>query len=290
MVGLDQTAAVRSRSAGLSWPLAVGLVALAIPAAFSLGAETWSNDAGAHGPLVIATAVWLLWRELSELQARGNPGSFWIVCCALVPALAMYIAGEAFDSITLEAFGLYVVVGMVFYALFGAREIARNWFIFVYLLFAVPPPRSWLDMATFPLKQFVSSLAVTLLQLCGMPVSHQGVVIYAAQYQFLVEDACSGLNSIIGLVAISLLYIYLARRSSWRYAVLLAALTIPIAIIANMIRIVVLILLTLWAGDDVAQGFMHFAAGIVLFAIALGMIFLIDFGLTSFSSSKRRCA
>jgi exosortase len=145
-------------------------------------------------------------------------------------------------------------------------------------------------MVTFPLKQFVSSLAVSLLQLLGLPVSHQGVVLYAAQYQFLVADACSGLNSIIGLIAISLLYIYLARRSSWRYSIVLVALTIPIAIIANLIRIIVLILLTLWAGDAVAQGFMHFAAGITMFAIALALIFLIDFALSSFSSSGRAAA
>jgi len=67
----------------------------------------------------------------------------------------------------------------------------------------------------------------------------------------------------------------------------LAALTIPVAIVANIIRIIVLILLTLWAGDAVAQGFMHFAAGIVVFVIALGLIFLIDLGLASFSSSRR---
>ena len=287
MAGLDQTAAARWRIAGLSWPLAIGLAALAVPAAASLGTEIWSSDAGAHGPLVIATGGWLIWRQRSELKTRGRPGNIWIVCLALVPALAMYIAGEAFDFITLEALGLYIAAGAIFYSLFGAGEIARNWFIFVYLLFAVPPPRSWLDMVTSPLKQFVSSVATALLQACGLPVSHQGVVLYAAQYQFLVEDACSGLNSIIGLIAISLLYIYLARGSSWRYAAVLAVLTIPVAIIANVIRIIVLILLTLWAGDDVAQGFMHFAAGIMLFAIALGLVFLIDLALASFSSSRR---
>jgi exosortase len=287
MVGLDQTAEVRPKNAGFSWPLAIGLGALSVPAALSLGNEIWSSDAGAHGPLVIAIAVWLLWLERSQLQTLGRPGKAWVVCFALIPALCMYIAGEAFDFITLEALGLYIVVVTVFYSLFGAREIARNWFIFIYLLFAVPPPRSWLDGVTFPLKQFVSSLAVSLLQLCGLPVSHQGVVLYAAQYQFLVEDACSGLNSIIGLIAIGLLYIYLARRSSWRYAMILAALTIPVAIIANVIRIIILILLTLWAGDAVAQGFMHFAAGIVLFAIALGLIFLLDFALVSLSSARR---
>jgi exosortase len=290
MVSLDQRAAARPRGADVSWPLVIGLAALGVPAALSLSGETWSSDAGAHGPLVIATAVWLLWRERSELQARGHPGNFWIICFALMLALGMYIAGEAFDFITLEALGLYIVALAMFCFLFGAKELARNWFIFVYLLFAVPPPRSWLDMATFPLKQFVSSSAVALLQLCDLPVSHQGVVIYAGQYQFLVEDACSGLNSILGLIAISLLYIYLARRSSWRYAAGLAALTVPVAIVANIIRIILLILLTLWAGDAVAQGFMHFAAGIVLFVIALGLIFLIDFGLSSFFSSRRALA
>jgi exosortase len=290
MVSLDQRPAARPRAADLSWPLVIGLAALGVPAALSLSGETWSSDAGAHGPLVIATAVWLLWRQRSELHTRGHPGNFWIICFPLMLALVMYIAGEAFDFITLEALGLYIVALAMFCFLFGAKELARNWFIFVYLLFAVPPPRSWLDMATFPLKQFVSSSAVALLQLCGLPVSHQGVVIYAGQYQFLVEDACSGLNSILGLIAISLLYIYLARRSSWRYAAVLAALTVPVAIVANIIRIILLILLTLWAGDAVAQGFMHFAAGIVLFVIALGLIFLIDFGLSSFFSSRRALA
>jgi exosortase len=290
MVSLDQRPAARPRAADLSWPLVIGLAARGVPAALSLSGETWSSDAGAHGPLVIATAVWLLWRQRSELHTRGHPGNFWIICFALMLALGMYIAGEAFDFITLEALGLYIVALAMFCFLFGAKELARNWFIFAYLLFAVPPPRSWLDMATFPLKQFVSSSAVALLQLCDLPVSHQGVVIYAGQYQFLVEDACSGLNSILGLIAISLLYIYLARRSSWRYAAVLAALTVPVAIVANIIRIILLILLTLWAGDAVAQGFMHFAAGIVVFVIALGLIFLIDFGLSSFFSSRRALA
>lgn len=287
MASLDQTAAARPRSADFSWPLLVGFIALAVPAALKLGAETWSSDAGVHGPLVIATAAWLMWRQRSELQADGRPGNFSIVCFILMPALGMYIAGEAFDFITLEAFGLYMVVFAIFYFLFGPRQVLRSWFILAYLLLAVPPPRSWLDAVTFPLKQFVSSLAVALLQLFDLPVSHQGVVLYAAQYQFLVEDACSGLNSIIGLTAISLLYVYLARRSSWRYSVVLLSLTLPVAIIANVLRIIILILLTLWAGDAVAQGYMHFAAGILMFLTALVLIFLIDLGLTSLISPRR---
>jgi exosortase len=160
----------------------------------------------------------------------------------------------------------------------GVRLILKNWFPFFYLLFTVPPPQWLLDHVTAPLKQFVSYAATEPLQALGVPLAREGVTIFVAQYQLLVEDACSGMNSLIGLVAISLLYIYLVRGSSWFYALSLVALVIPIAIIANIIRIVILICLTYFFGDAIAQGFSHFAAGLVLFATALLLVFAIDRG------------
>lgn len=259
-----------------SWPLAIGFCAVAIPTAYALSGQTWSHEEGAHGPLVLFTAAWLLWRQLPEIRRRGTPGKNWVIAIGLTVSLTMYVFGQAFDFITMNAAGLYGAGAIIFYALFGAGEMRRNWFIFLYLLFAVPPPRSWLDSLTFPLKQFVSTAATAVLQPFGIPVTHEGVIIYVAQYQYLVEDACSGLNSIVGLLAISLFYIYLSRGGSWRYSLFLAALTIPIAVMANICRIIILILLTEFAGDDVAQGFMHFAAGIVVFVIALVLIFSLD--------------
>src|ERR1700748_81973 len=123
-----------------SWPLAVGLVALSIPAAITLGNQTWAGEEGAHGPLVLVTAAWLLWRQWPELRRRGRPGSPWIVALGLVVSLLFFIFGQAFDFITLNAAGLYGAGLVMFYSLFGASEIVRNWFIFLYLLFAVPPP------------------------------------------------------------------------------------------------------------------------------------------------------
>ena len=272
----QDTAGALDGKSNFSWPLVIGLCALAIPAAYTLGRETWSHEQGAHGPLVLFTAAWLLWRQMPEIRRRGVPGRAWIVAVGMAVSLAMYIFGQAFDFITMNAAGMYGAGVTIFYALFGRRELARNWFIFLYLLFAVPPPASWLDALTFPLKQLVSSAATAILQPFGIPATHEGVIIYVAQYQYLVEDACSGLNSIIGLLAISLFYIYLSRGSSWRYSLFLAALTIRIAIIANIFRIIILILLTIFMGDAVAQGFMHFTAGIVVFAIALILIFSLD--------------
>ena len=259
-----------------SWPLIVGFCALAIPAMGVMAKQSWSYEDGAHGPLVLFTAAWLLWRQLPDIRKNAVPGQSWLIALVMAAAIALYVIGQAFDFVTLDAAGLYGVGLAIFYAKFGARAVFRNWFIFLYLLFAVPPPSIWVDALTSPLKQMVSTAATALLQPFGIPVVHQGVVIYVAQYQLLVEDACSGLNSIIGLLAISLFYIYLARGTSWRYAVLLAVLAVPVAIIANIFRIIILILLTYYAGDGVAQGFLHFAAGIFIFVTALLLIFLLD--------------
>ena len=258
------------------WPLLLGFAALAIPAIGILANQSWSNETGAHGPLVLFTAAWLLWRQMPEIKKDAKPGQMWLVALIIAASLLFYIFGQAFDFVTADAAGLYGVGVAIFYAKFGARALIRNWFIFFYLLFAVPPPSIWVDALTSPLKQLVSTLATLMLQPFGIPVVHEGVVIYVAQYQLLVEDACSGLNSLIGLLAISLFYIYLVRGSSWRYSLLLAVLAIPIAVIANVFRIIILILLTYFAGDAVAQGFLHFAAGLFIFVTALLLVFLLD--------------
>ena len=67
-----------------SWPLVLGLAALAIPAAIALSEHTWSSEAGAHGPLVLCTAAWLLWRQWGEIRAQGAPGRGWIVAAATI--------------------------------------------------------------------------------------------------------------------------------------------------------------------------------------------------------------
>ncbi|HEX4740807.1 MAG TPA: archaeosortase/exosortase family protein, partial [Caulobacteraceae bacterium] len=114
------------------------------------------------------------------------------------------------------------------------------------------------------------------LAVFGLPVAREGVTIFVAQYQLLVEDACSGMNSIVGLTAVSLLYIHLVRGSNILYSIVMTVLVIPVAVVANILRIMTLILLTYYAGNDVAQGFLHFTAGIFLFAVAILCVFAID--------------
>jgi exosortase B len=258
------------------WALGLALLVLGVPTLITLGEQVWSTEAGAHGPIVLATALWLVWRKHESLLAEGTAGSPWLTGLMLTVALAIYVFGRAYDFISLEVAGVYGVGLAMLHCFFGWRALLLNWFPLLYLAFVIPPPGWVIDAITAPLKEFVSLAATQVLLLFGIPITREGVTLFVAQYQLLVEDACSGMNSLVGLVAISLFYIYLLRNASWRYSLLLAALAIPIAIIANIVRIMVLVLLTYFFGDAVAQGFLHVLAGLFLFATALVMVFAAD--------------
>ena len=176
------------------------------------------------------------------------------------------------------------------YSAVGLPGMKKAWFPLVYMMFVIPPPHVWLDKLTTPLKEFVSFAAANTLHAVGLPVSREGVTIYVAQYQLLVEDACSGLNSLIGLTAVSLLYVYLRRRSSPGYAAVLIAFVLPIAVLSNIVRIMMLILLTYFGGDDLAQGFLHMTTGLFLFALALLLVFALDEGLGWLAARRRKTA
>jgi exosortase len=253
---------------------------LGVPTVLTLGAQVWSTESGAQGPIVLFTGLWLYWRRLPDLQRDAEDGANWLTALIMVGGIVLYIAGHAFDFISLETAGLYGVALAMLHAYVGLRAMLTIWFPILYLAFIIPPPGWLIDHMTVPLKEFVSYAATGVLQLCGIPIVREGVTLQIADYELLVEDACSGMNSLTGLIAISLFYIYLLRNASWRYALFLVCLVVPIAIIANIIRIIVLVLLTYFFGDGVAQGFLHMTAGIFLFATALGLVFLIDHGLS----------
>lgn len=271
------------------WPLLAGLAVLAIPTGITLGEQVWSRESGAHGPIVLATGLWLLWRKADEWRAEAQPGPAWITWVGLAFALPLYVFGRAYDFISLEAAGVYGVALAMAYSQFGLKPILKNWFPLLYLAFIIPPPGWLIDSITAPLKLFVSYVVTGGLQAIGIPVFREGVTLSVAQYQLLVEDACSGMNSINGLIAISLFYIYLLRNASWKYSLVLVSLVVPIAVVANIIRVVVLVLLTYFFGDAVAQGFLHMAAGLLLFVSALVLVFAVD-SLMAYWIGRRRHA
>ena len=210
------------------------------------------------------------------MQAEGVRGNPFLTIGMAGLSLAIYVFGRAYDLISLEAAGLYGFGVSVLYDRFGLTTLFRNWFPIFYLGLLLPVPGWLLDEFTAPLKLLVSTMASAVVIPFGIPLVQSGVTMTVGPYQLLVEDACSGLNSLIGLIAITTFYIYLLRNAGWRYSLFLVALIIPIAVIANVMRIVILILLTYFFGDAVGQGFLHVTAGLFLFAVSLLLMFLID--------------
>ncbi len=129
---------------------------------------------------------------------------------------------------------------------------------------------------TNPLKQQVSMLTENILYALGYPIARNGVVLSIGPYQVLVADACSGLYSMFSLSALGLLYLYLLQYRSKLKNALLVISILPIAFCANLLRVLILVLVTYHLGDEAGQGFTHIFAGIILFVVALVLLFVLD--------------
>jgi exosortase len=255
--------------------LAIGIAALVLPTLFTLADEYWSTDNGAHGPIILVTGLWLLWRERESIRLRPRSVPSVFLAGALPPLLLLYVYGRAFEIPTVESASLYgalLVLGLFYW---GPETMRRLWFAVLYLGFLIKPPSGWVAELTQPLKVWISEAAVAILQLFDLPVAHSGVRIQIAQYELLVQQACAGLGSIFSLLAIGLLYIHLTGHRSRVHTALLIIGIVPVAILANLLRVILLVLLTYYAGNDVAQSFAHDLTGLVTFALSmLGMLVL----------------
>jgi exosortase len=140
----------------------------------------------------------------------------------------------------------------------------------------VPLPEALVAAVTAPLKSAVSAVASNLLYILGYPVGRSGVVMTVGPYQLLVADACAGLNSMFTLEALGMLYMNLMKYTNPVRNVALALLLVPTAFVANIMRVMILVLVTYHFGDEAGQGFVHRFAGMVLFMVALMLMLGLD--------------
>ena len=256
--------------------LAVGCVVLVLPTMYEVATKTWTTEQGGHGPLVLATGIWAIWRELKGKDVEFGPGKSAIGFPLLALALGVFVLARITGILEIESFAMYGALISGAYLVFGGKLMRAVWFPLVYLAFALPPPDTVVTAVTQPIKIAISSWAVSVLHLLGYPVAGSGVAIQIGQYQLLVAAACAGLNSIMTLTALCLFYVYLKHRSNVAAFVVIAIAAIPVAVISNFVRVLVLVLITYYFGDAAAQGFVHDFAGLLMFAVALLTIFGVD--------------
>lgn len=256
--------------------LALGAALFCIPTMMFVVRQSWTGEEGAHGPIVLVTGVWLLYRQWKDTEGLANAAPsrpVWGLLAILIP---LQIFARITQIVEIEGYLMYFTLLVVLYSLVGLEVMKRLWFPLFYLAFIFPPPDTLVAIVTVPMKMWLSEAAIWFLSLLGYPIGGEGVRIYIGQYELLVAAACSGINSIISLSAISLFYIYMRHQARWQYALLLVLFIIPVALVANFFRVLILILLTYHAGEAAAQGFLHNFAGILMFGIALISIFALD--------------
>jgi len=259
---------------GIWLPIFAGLLALYVPTVVEHSRGIWSTDQQAHGPIVLGIACWLIYRNWERMlgAAEGQRPAPAVGWPTFVFGLLLYIVGRSQDIILFELGSLVWVLAGVVLIVHGPAALKVLWFPLFFMLFMIPLPGPIVDAMTQPMKIAVSYVAESILYSAGYPIGRSGVILHIGQYQLLVADACAGLQTLFTLEAMGLLYLNLVRRDSLYRNVTLAILIVPISFIANVLRVMVLSLITYHFGDEAGQGFMHGFAGIVLFLIALILI------------------
>lgn len=256
--------------------LAAGFLLLLVPTVLALSREVWQSDEQGHGPIIGAVSLWLIWkRRQAVIDAPYQPAN---VAGGLLFLLAMafYALGRSQQILQGEVVGLMLAAVAMLLLLRGVQGLRAVAFPLLFLVFLVPLPGVLVQAMTIPLKTAVSYVAEVLMYHAGYPIGRTGVILIVGPYQLLVADACAGLNSMFTLEALGLLYMNLLGYTSKLRNVLLAILVIPIAFVANVVRVMVLILVTYHFGDEAGQGFVHTFAGMVLFGVGLAMMLATD--------------
>lgn len=261
----------------MTWlPLLFGVLALYVPTYIDLANNLWQTEEQGHGPLIAAVSGWLLWQARGDVLASPDKPSRAVGFLVLGFGLLLYVFGRSQDILLFEVGSQIVVLAAVLLIGRGAAALRACWFPLIFLVFMVPLPGSFVDALTNPLKRHVSEIAEQLLYFAGYPIARSGVTLTIGPYQLLVADACSGLHSMYSLSALGLLYLHLMKHGSFVRNALLTSAILPIAFGANVVRVIFLVLVTFYLGDEAGQGFLHGFAGMVLFVAALGLLFLLD--------------
>lgn len=275
------TAAVSPRATEANSRLAslafyAGIAAVALPTLLENLHQSWSSEQGQAGPIVLTLGLWLAYRRWPAMRAAGAPGSRLIAITFGLLTASAYLLGRVADQFLLESYALYGLALAVLYGLVGGDGLKKGWFPLAYLILALPAPYTLMWLMTSHLRLWITEGAVRFLHLLGFSIVRDGLDIFVDQYQLAVKEACSGMNSLISLSAIGLVYIHLRRAPPAWYLAASIPLIVVFAVFGNFVRVLILILLTHFFGDAVAQSFLHEGAGIATFLVALCSVIVVD--------------
>ena len=263
-----------SRSKLPWWPL--GILAILIGILYfgvlvHLGGD-WLHDPDySHGFLVPLFSAFLVWRNRHTL-ARLPVRPTWWGLIGIVGALAVLVVGKLGAELFLTRSSLVLLLGSVVLYFLGWRWLRALLFPLAFLFLMIPIPDLLYDQISLPLQFFASHVASSMLTLIGVPVLRDGNIIHLPAMTLEVAEACSGIRSLVSLMALAIIYGYLLEPTMWRRLLLLVA-AVPIAVIANAVRITGTGVLVEYWSPEMASGFFHAFSGWLVFLLALFILF-----------------
>lgn len=269
---------INQKAAQYFLPILVGLLVMYIPTYWHASQTLWATDDQSHGPIILFLIGYLVWSRKEELYKVIESSKKSPLIGGLLFAIGAfcYVIGRSQDILILDLGSqIPLVIGLVL-MVFGNKFLRVIAFPIFFMIFLLPIPGAFLAAITLPMKIAVSYVVDNLLFHLGYPIARDGVILQIGQYQLMVADACAGMNTLISLEALGLLYLNLVRHDSLARNLILATLIVPISFTANVIRVTSLTLITYYFGNEVGQGFIHGFAGIVLFTVALILILTVD--------------
>lgn len=237
------------------WPIIPGLVA-----------QWWHEPEYSHAFLIPMVSVMLAWSkrdELARLQIR--PGYWGLAVMAF--ALLFYIVGKVGADLFLQRLSLVLMIGGGVLYVAGAHVAGALLFPIAFLVLMIPLPGIVFKSVAFPLQLLAAQVSSVALEAVGVPVFREGNVMHLAAASLDVEEACSGIRSLLSLISLGVLYGYITF-STWPPRLLLMLLVPPVAIAANVLRVFVAGLLAHHVSVETALGVFHSAGGWAVFAIA----------------------
>lgn len=224
-----------------------------------------------HGPLIIFASLFLVWIKRGEIKrVKFTPDNRGIII--IIAALIIHTIGNLIRLYFISAVSLLILLtGIIFY-LFGREMLQKVRFPVLYLVFMIPAPLVLISNIVIKMKLFAGEMGAAMLNKIGLKAIRDGSIIRMQNSYLEIGAPCSGLRSLIALLAFGVAFAYLTRHSNLKKCILVAA-AVPIALIANIFRIVLLGWVSEVYGMQAAQGWIHDFSGFLLFAIAgLGLI------------------
>lgn len=224
-----------------------------------------------HGIFVPIFAAFVIWQDRERLREIPSSPS-WAGLVLVVLSMITLIVGDLGVENFLSRVSLLILLAGLIILFQGWAFFRAVLFPWAFLILMIPIPNLVIQRVNFPLQLVASRLATNLLQLVGVPVFREGNLIQLAAMPLDVAEACSGIRSLLSLVTLSIIYGYLLETRMW-VRVALTVLAVPIAVVANSFRIFGTGLLVQAGHPDAAEGFYHALSGVLIFAVALTLLF-----------------